>query len=295
MSDPGWDYYRSFRAVLREGSLSAAARQLNLTQPTIGRHIDALEQALGVPLFIRSAHGLTPTKAARDLLPHAEAMASAAEALQRAASADAEKDSGTVRVTASEVVGVEVLPPILAVFRALHPRIDVELVVTNRTEDLSRHEADIAVRMARPAQDALIAKRIGAVKLGLFAHRRYIDRHGVPKEWAELQQHDIIGFDRDPYNLRLARESGITATREIFALRTDSDLASLAAIRAGFGIGVCQIPLGRRDNSLVQVLRGQLKLELEMWLAMHEDLKSSLRVRLMFDHLSTALRDYVAD
>src|SRR5579859_4753296 len=154
---PGWELYRSFLAVVREKSLSAAARSLSLTQPTLGRHVDALEEALGMPLFTRSQAGLIATDGALRLVPHAEAMASAAAALVRAASGEADEARGAVRITASEMVGTEVLPPMLAAFREQHPRIAVELVVSNRAQDLLRRDADIAVRMVKPTQGALLA------------------------------------------------------------------------------------------------------------------------------------------
>ena len=147
---PHWDELRTFIEVARDGSLSGAARRLGLTQPTVGRHIDALEAALGLSLFTRSPRGLTPTPAALALVPHVEAMAASADALARAASGEASADRGVVRVTASDVIGCEVLPPILAAFRAVHPGIAIELALTNRNEDLARRDADIAVRMVRP-------------------------------------------------------------------------------------------------------------------------------------------------
>src|SRR5271163_506215 len=160
--EPGWELFRSFLEVVRDGSLSAAARRLALTQPTVGRHIDALEAALGLSLFTRSPRGLTPTPAALALEPHVEAMAAAAAALGRAASGEAAADRGAVRVTASDVIGCEVLPPILAAFRARHPGVALELTLTNRTENLARRDADIAVRMVRPTQSGLVARRIGS-------------------------------------------------------------------------------------------------------------------------------------
>ncbi len=291
-TQPGWELYRSFLAVVREGSLSGAARALALTQPTVGRHIDALEEALGISLFTRSQTGLHATEGALALVPHAEAMASAAAALQRAASGEAEEDRGTVRITASEMVGTEVLPPILSLFREAHPRIAVELVISNRSEDLLRREADIAIRMIRPTQAALVAKKIGAVHLGLYAHPSYIERHGAPKTAGELPDHPIIGFDREP-SIRRIVQLGMTLSRDLFAFRCDNDIAQFAALRAGYGIGVCQYPLARRYG-LVCVLPEIEVFELDVWVAMHEDLKTSRRMRLMFDHLAEHLAAYIA-
>ena len=289
---PSWELYRSFLAVARLGSLSAAARDLALTQPTLGRHIDLLEQELGVGLFSRSQHGLTPTAAALGLLPHAQAMAAAAEALRRAASGEAGDERGTVRLTASEVVGAEVLPPLLAEFRERYPQVTIEMALTNRTEDLLRREADIAIRMLRPTQQALIARRVGRVPIALYAHRSYVEKHGLPQGVSDLLQHPIIGFDRDASSMRSVGGAALALTRDMFAFRCDSDLAQLAALRAGFGIAGCQVGLAMRDNSLVPVLHDVLRFELEMWLAMHEDLRTSRRVRLLFDHLAAGLAAY---
>jgi DNA-binding transcriptional LysR family regulator len=208
-ASPGWDLYRSFLAVLRLGSLSAAARTLGLTQPTLGRHIAELEAALGQPLFVRSQMGLSPTEAAQSLAPSAEAMEAAAAAFLRTASGGLDEAKGIVRLTASEFVGVEVLPPILTAFREAHPAIAIELAISDTNQDLSRRDADIAVRMARPTQAALVARRLGDVGIGLYAHRRYVARHGLPKTPGELPAHTIIGFDADTISLRVSRASGL--------------------------------------------------------------------------------------
>jgi DNA-binding transcriptional LysR family regulator len=292
--DPGWELYRSLLAVLHHGSLSAAARTLGVTQPTIGRHIVELEQALSVALFTRSPRGLIPTEAAHELEPHAQAMALAAKALVRAASGEAGAVRGTVRITASEIIGAEVLPKILTSFREQHPAVTIELVLSNRREDLLRREVDIAVRMVRPTQSALVARHIGRIALGLFAKRCYLRSHGEPGDLDAVWQHPIIGFDRDPYGARLLSPNGIALTPDLFTLRTDNDLAQLAAIRAGFGIGVCQIGIARREPDFVQVLPDAFGFELEVWVAMHEGLRATRRMRLMFDHLAAELRVYVA-
>jgi DNA-binding transcriptional LysR family regulator len=291
---PGWELYRTFLAVLREGSLSGAARTLALTQPTVGRHVDALEAGLGTALFTRSPGGLQPTPTALALVPHAERMEVAAEALLRAASGEAAEERGTARLTASEIVGGEVLPPMLARFREHHPGITIELVLSNRSADLLRRDADIAVRMGRPKQAALVARRIGRIAIGLFAHRRYATAHGLPQSLEELKEHALIGFDRDTTSWRSIDAPGFVVTRELFALRCDSDLAQLAALRAGFGIGGCQLGIAARESALVPVLPKAVRFTLEMWLAMHEDLRASRRVRLLFDHLAQELGTYAA-
>lgn len=295
MADADWNLYRTFLAVMESGSLSGAARRLRITQPTAGRQVEALEAQLGASLFTRSPAGLAPTDTALALKPHAEAMAAAAEALSRTASGDAEEAAGTIRLTASEVVGAEVLPPILAAFREQHPKIELELVLTNRQEDLLHRHADIAVRMARPAQQALLARRIGAIPLRLYAHRAYLQRHGEPRTLTELLDHTLIGYDRQapPDGIRMGL--GFEIRREMFAVRCDSELAQLAALRAGVGICGCQAGIAARDPNLVPVVAEALRLDLEMWLAMHEDLRASRRLRLLFDHLAEGLSAYVAE
>jgi DNA-binding transcriptional LysR family regulator len=292
-TQPGWELYRSFLAVVRERSLSGAARSLALTQPTLGRHVAALEEALGVSLFTRSPAGLQPTPGALALVPHVEAMANAASALARTASGEAEEERGSVRVTASEMIGAEVLPACLAAFRERHPQIALELVLSNRSEDLLRREADIAVRMVKPTQGALTARKLGNLHLGLHAHPRYLAAHGMPQSLAELRAHSLIGFDKQPSVQRLPKLGGVPLTRELFAFRCDSDLGQYAALRAGFGIGLCQIALARRDG-LVALLPEVVRLEMGVWMVMHRDLKSSRRIRLLFEHLAVHLRAHIA-
>jgi len=237
-----------------------------------------------------------PTRAALQLQPHAEAMASAASALLRAASGALDEPEGSIRLTTSEIMGVEVLPPVLAAFREAHPKIVIELSLSNTNQDLLRRDADIAVRMARPTQSALLAKRLGAVPVGLFAHRRYIARHGMPLSLEDLvAHHTIIGFDADASALRSFRQTGLPITRDMFAFRSDSDHAQLAALRTGFGIAGCQKRIAARDPDLVPVLTNAFRFELEMWLVMHEDLRASRRVRLLYDHLAEALSPYAGE
>ena len=290
---PSWDLYRTFLDVVRDGSLSAAARRIGLTQPTVGRHIAALERSIGAALFTRSQRGLLPTRAAIELVPHAEAMAAAEAAFRRAASGEASVVGGSVRVTASEVMGCEVLPPILARFCAAHPAIEVELAVSNQVQDLLRRDADIAVRTRRPTQTALIARKIGTVRIGLFTHRSYIKARGLPKDVTDLAHHRLIGFDRDSTSFSAIGDTGMGVTRDTFGFRTDSDPAQLAALRAGIGIAGCQSQIAARDSRLVPILPDKISFRMEIWLAMHEDLRATQRVRLMFDHLAKSLASYL--
>lgn len=288
-----WDLARAFLAVLEAGSLSGAARALGLTQPTVGRQIAEFEAQLAVPLFTRSRHGVRLTQAALDLKPHVETVAAAMAAMRRAASGEAGEARGTVRLTASEFMGAAVLPPMLARFHDKHRGIAIELALSNRITDLLRHEADIAVRMVRPDQGALVARHIGRLPISLYAHRDYVARRGMPTTLEELTTHAVIGFDADPWGARALAAQGVPVTRDMFALRTDSDIAQLEALRAGHGIGGCQDAFARRDPNLVRVMPGALDIALDCWLVMHEDLRDSRRVRLLFDHLAAELTAYL--
>jgi DNA-binding transcriptional LysR family regulator len=293
MDEPSWDFYRSLLAVLEHGSLSAAARELGLTQPTIGRHIEALEQALQRQLFSRSPQGLLPTETALALRPFAEMLASTSAALLRAAAADRDAVTGTVRISASEVIGVEVLPAILVGLQETYPDLTVELSSTDQIEDILHREADIAIRMAEPTQDALMVRRIGNIPLGLYAHRRYIERFGAPKSMEELVEHRMIGYHRPTAQVRAMAKRFTMFSAEKVIFKADSNLAQLAAIRAGIGIGVCQVALAAPNADLVRLLPDQFELALGTWVVMHEDMKASPRCRVTFDALVEGLIAYL--
>jgi DNA-binding transcriptional LysR family regulator len=287
--EPSWDLYGAFLAVMQTGSLSGASRALGVAQPTVRRQIEALEEALGVALFTRAPNGLTPTDVAHTTLPHAEAIAASARALVRIATAPLDADRGTVRITCSEILGAEVLPKMLAPLLHAHPGLSIELVPNNRNEDLLRREADVAIRMIAPTQAGLVRKRAGTIALGFFATPQYLSKHGAPKSWAELtRSHALIGPDRARAPLDALAAAGMPLSPRDLLLRTDSDLAALAAVRAGVGIGIAQCPLA---TGLVRVLPA-LRFSLEAWVVTHEDLKNVRRVRLVVDHLTTELARY---
>ena len=289
-----WDLFQSLHAVLEAGTLSAAAKLRGLTQPTLGRHIETLEGRLGSPLFLRSPRGLQPTDLALELKPHLHDMAAAASAAVRDASGAADSLVGSIRITASEIVGAEVLPPILTDFREKHPGTVIEMRVSNTVDDLSRREADIAVRMAPPTQSALVAKKVGEVELGFYAHPTYIERHGEPMSLEDLENHPTVGFDSDAYNIRDLPGLNMQVSRELFTFRTDSDLTQLAAVSAGFGVGVTQPHIARR-RGLKRVMGNFVVFRLGIWIVMHENLRANRRMRLMFDHLVEGFTAYVKE
>ncbi|WP_425050301.1 LysR family transcriptional regulator [Psychromarinibacter sp. S121] len=289
---PAWDHYRSFLAVVEHGSLSGAARALGLTQPTLARHVEQLEAALGARLFTRSPQGLDPTDPAQRLVPHAKTMAAAAAAASRAVDGDAATLTGTVRIAASDVVGALVLPGMLRDLRAVQPGLSFELALSNEASDLLRREADIAIRMMRPEQSALVAKRVGEVMLGAFAHPDYLARHGTPDLPDDLAGHDLIGVDRDLSALRGLDVTGFPLDRASFAYRLDNQIAHIEAIRQGLGIGICQVGLAARAPRLTRLFADRVAIPLETWVTMHEDLRGDARMRVTFDHLCREMAAY---
>lgn len=288
-----WHLLRSFLAVARSGSLSAAAEELGTTQPTVGRQIRALEEEVGGKLFTREARGLRPTPLAARLIPSASAMAEAAHALDLAASGEDQRIEGPVRITASCMVSWAWLPPILARLRAEEPGITLDLEPTDRDSNLTFREADIAVRMHRPRQLALIARHLGDMPLAAFASRDYVARKGVPKGPADLPRHDWVGLDRNPLLVEGFRQAGVEVRREDFATRCDDPLTGWELVRAGCGIGIGQRILGRRDPELVELDLGVPLPVLPVWLTAHESLRRAPRIARVWDALATGLAPLV--
>lgn len=288
--DFDWSLVRSFLAVLDHGSLLGAARRLHLSQPTVGRHIAELESQLGVVLFERSGRGLVPTSMALQLAESARAMEASAMRLQRTLVGLQSEDGGTVRITASVPVAVNLLPPVLRAMREALPQIAIELVSSNQVSNLLRREADIAIRMVRPEQASLIARKVGEVGLGVYAHRSYLESHEPLREVTDLLGHDLIGGDTDETILHGFAKLGEPVTRDAFVFRSDDYIVQWQAVRAGLGIGFCPDYMARDEADVVRVLPGVLKLTpLPMWLAVHREIRSNKRIRSVFDFLVGAL------
>lgn len=290
MNSLNWMLLRSFLAVVENGSLSAAAKSIGATQPTLSRHIRELEAALGVSLFTRSAQGLDPTEAALGLVDDARAMGAAAEALNLKAHGRAQQLTGTVRIAASVIVGNLMLPPILAQLRQAEPNIQIEIIASDTNQNLLRRDADIAIRMADPTQNALIARKLGETPMGLFATRAYFDRRGRVGTVADLHRHDLIGLDRSDILIRGLATHGLAFVREDFALRSDDPMVGWNLLLAGAGIGIAQVLLARRHPTLEQVDAGLRLMSLPVWLVMTEEVRGNARVRRVADFLSDALR-----
>lgn len=285
-----WNLVRSFLAALDQGSLLGASRVLLTSQPTVGRHIVELESQLGVVLFERTGRGLVPTATALQLAESAREMETGALQLAQTLTGAQTQTAGTVRITASVPVAVKLLPPLLTQMRQALPDIQVELVSSNQVSNLLRREADIAIRMVRPDQNTLIAKKIGDVALGAYAHKAYLARRGTPRKPTDLLIHDLIGSDADTSILQGFQAMGYPVSREIFALRSDDFIVQWAALQAGYGIGFVADYMRRDQPEVVHVLSGQLKIPpLPMWLAVHREIRTNRRIRAVYDYLASAL------
>ena len=284
-----WTLIRSFLAALDHGSLLGAARALQASQPTIGRHIAELESQLGLVLFERTGRGLLPSDAALRLAEPARAMEMAALKLARTATVGQSAASGSVRITASQPVACVLLPPVLAQMRQALPEVQVDLVASNGVSNLLRREADIALRMVQPDQATLIARRIGKVTLGAYAHRDYLRRRGTPRQPQDLMSHALIGHDQLSDIVDGFAAMGYAVQRESFATRTDDLIGYQELVRAGLGIGFVADYVARADPNLVGVLP-MLKLPtLPVWLVVHREIRTNQRIRQVFDFLAKAV------
>ena len=284
-----WALVRSFLAVLDAGSLMGAARKLQAQQPTLSRHVAELEAQLGTPLFERTGRGVTPTAAALAIADAARQMEAAADALSRSLLRQREVDVGTVRIAASQVAAAWLLPPILTALQQAEPGISVELVASNQISNLLRREADIAVRMLRPVQSSLVARKLGDVAVGAYAHRSYLKRAGMPRQPHDLMAHRLIGYDRDETILRGFAKMGVTMTREGFALRTDDQVNYATLLAAGAGIGFIAHYCARQWPGVQRVLPQLPIPALPCWLAVHREIRSSKLVRRVYDFLAESI------
>jgi len=284
-----WRLIRSFLAALEAGSLLGAARTLNTSQPTVGRHIAELESQLGLVLFERTGRGLVPTANALQLADAARAMEAGALQLARSVSGAQARVSGTVRITASQPVACYLMPPVLAEMRRALPEIQVALEASNAVSNLLRREADIALRMVRPNQATLVAKKIGMVTLGAYASRDYLVRHSAPRQPMDLFDHELIGYDKVDDIVRGFRAYSQAVTHEAFALRSDDLIVHWQAVRAGLGIGFIANYLAQTDVTVQRVLPTMVLPALPMWLTVHREIRTNQRIRAVYDFLAKAL------
>ena len=289
-----WTFVQSFLAVAEQGSLSAAARHLGASQPTLGRHIKALETALEAELFRRTPRGLELTDTGRALIGPAGRMREAAGEISLTAAGQAERLEGTVRITASVFTAHHVMPQIIAQMRAAEPRISIDLVATDDAENLLFREADIAIRLFRPEQLDIITRHLGDIPLGVFAATSYLDRVGAPANLQEALQLDFVGYDRNERIIQGMRERGMEITRDFFQTRCDHQTVNWELVRAGCGIGFGQVSAAEDDPLLVRLMP-ELPIDpLPVWLAAHESMRQSPRIRWVWDQLVNGLTPTLA-
>jgi DNA-binding transcriptional LysR family regulator len=284
-----WSHARAFLAVAETGSLSAAARVLGQSQPTLGRHIKAAEAALGATLFVREPGGLRLTEVGRLLLDPAREMAAASARLETLAAGRDMRVSGTVRITASVVVSHYLLPPIVADLRHAEPDIEIELVASDTTENLTFREADIAIRMFRPTQLGVVTRKIGDSPMALYAVDDLLARFGRPVDLESLQRLPFVGFDRSDMILRQFRNWGLDVTRDFFGVRCDDQAAYWKLVCAGCGVGGMQTVIGDAEPT-VRRLDFQPDLPaLPLWLATDDAMHKTPRVKRVRDFLVEAV------
>jgi DNA-binding transcriptional LysR family regulator len=283
-----WALIRSFLAVAEAGSLSAAARATGISQPTLGRHVQAIEAALQVPLFTRTAQGQALTGAGQALLAPARAMQAAAAELTLTAKGHATGIEGTVRITASRVVSHVLLPGVLARLREAEPGIQIDLVPSDTTENLLFGDADIALRMYRPTQPDLVARHVADLPLGLYAAKAYLDRKGRPGTPEDLMDMDFIGQDRMDQIIRVMRMLGMDVTRSFFPVRCDDPLTYVELVRAGCGLGGILRAVGDPDPMLERIDLIPALPSLPVWLTAAPHLRQSPRLRRVWDALAAS-------
>lgn len=283
-----WNLLKSFYLVADLGSLTRAATALGASQPTLSRQIAELEAMVGASLFERVARGLSLTTAGKALLEPASRMLAAAQAASVAATAQ-QQASGTVRITASEIMSAYVLPAIVAGLRSAHPHIQIELVASNELDNLLAREADIAIRMVRPEQAGLITRKIAEYPLGFYAHRDYVARRGLPASLDQWRNHDWVGLDHSNQLIEGFRQAGFSVDKGFFAFRCDNQVVGWQAVLAGVGIGITLQRVAQQYPHLTQVLEQQPLPQLPVWLTAHRELRDAPRIRVVFDFLAQAL------
>lgn len=285
-----WNQVRAFLATVEEGTLSAAARALGLSQPTLGRQIAALEQTLGVALFERAGKKLILTQSGLDLLGHVREMAAAATRISLSAAGHVQDVAGEVRISASDGFATYLLPPVLARLHAQAPDLVVEVIADNRLSDLMRREADIAVRHVRPTEPNLIAKRLKDGTGSLYAAKSWIARHGRPQRAADLAGHSMIGMDSDARMVAELAARGLDVSGMQFPARSANSVVMWEMVRAGIGIGIMADAVARHCPDVERIELEEFQSVLfPVWLITHRELHTSRRIRVVFDFLAAAL------
>ncbi|MDV7338924.1 LysR family transcriptional regulator [Terasakiella sp. A23] len=284
-----WNQVRAFLASAEEASFSAAAKALNLTQPTVGRQVASLEDHLNVTLFERVGRNLRLTEAGMELLEHVQAMGEAANRVSLAASGQSQSVEGTVRITATDVLAVFLLPNAMRKIRKLYPGITIEMVISNDIQDLQRREADIAIRHGRPSQPNLIAKMIRETDASLYASPDYLEKVGYPKTVDAVNKADFVGFGKSDELIKILTSFGFSLGPDNFKLTSANSLFAWEMVRKGLGIGLMSTDVAKLCPEVQRVLTDHTPMTFPIWLVTHRELHTSRKIRLIFDLLAEEL------
>jgi DNA-binding transcriptional LysR family regulator len=289
MDKVDWNQLRAFLETAETGSLSAAARKLGQSQPTLSRQVAALELALGVTLFERVGKTMALTTTGQELLGHARVMGAAAHELGLAATGRSEEVAGVVSVATSDAVAAYLMPKILLQIREAAPGIQVEVVASDGFSDLLRREADIAIRHVRPEQPELIGRLVRHSSACFYASESWVREHGLPRTAEEAVQHDFIGMDRAGHYLQHMRSKGLQLSSANFRSYADNSVTYWEMVRQGLGIGAIMEEIARETPGMVRVLEDVSPFQLPIWLVTHRELRTARRIRIVFDLLAEIL------
>lgn len=289
MNNLDWNQLKAFLETAETGSLSAAARKLGLTQPTLSRQVAAIEQQMGVTLFERVGKSMALTPTGMDLLEHARAMGAAAEALGLAATGRSQAVGGVVSVSATDAVAGILLPPLMKKLREQEPGIVIEVIPSNALSDLLRREADIAIRHVKPEQPDLIARFVREARAYCYASEDWVQTHGHPRSAEDATRLPFVGTDRRGEYLGYLRAHGLNLSEANFSCYADHTMAHWALVQQGLGIGAMMEEIARDTPRIVRVLDDLPPIRFPVWLVTHRELRTSRRIRVVFDALAEGL------
>ncbi len=288
-----WNRARAFLVTAEEGSLAAAARALDMTQPTLGRQVAALEQEIGVDLFNRRGRGLELTPNGMKLVEHVRAMGDAANRFSLSATGKSDIIEGNICITTTELLATFILPPMIQKLRQSEPGIEIEIISTNDESNLNRREADIAIRSFRPSQLELIAKKLFDAKGHLYAATTYLQCLGNPRSIAELNNANFIDIEKSGRLLSLLNAQGFNLSSDNFPVITKNHIVQWELVKRGVAICGTLEEIGDPEPLVERVVvSGLAPITAEVWIVTHKELRTNRRVRMVFDFLVSEFADY---
>jgi len=284
-----WNRARAFFVTVEEGSLSAAAKALNMSQPTLGRQVSALEKELGISLFERVGRGFEITRSGMELYEHVKAMSEAANKLSLAASGRSQSIEGHVVISASVTTSAYILPPLIHKLRQKEPGIQIEIVSTNALSDLRKREADIAIRHVEPTHPELFFKKLRKTNAYLYATAGYLKKIGPIHDVADLKKASFIGFSSNHEYIEGLKKIGIELTAKNFHIISDDHIFHWQMVKQNAGIGVMLEEIAGKDPSVTPVLKKLPAMKVDNYIVAHREVKTNRRIRIVFDFLAEEL------